>query len=63
MRKGLVWCEYYNEFYIYHTSCVSLLERQQNSLSNLEAYAEAWETCFLLVKIDLNAVSFFDGAS
>ena len=62
MGKCLVWFEYYNEFYIYHTSCVSLLEPQQNSLSNLEAYAEAWQTYFF-AKIVLKAVSFSDGVS
>ena len=35
----------------------------QNSLSNPEAYAEAWQTCFLEKITVLKAVRFFDGVS
>ena len=38
--KFLFWSEYYNQFGIYQPSHVSLLEPQQNNLTNLEAYSE-----------------------
>ena len=38
--KFLVWSEYYNQFGIYQPSNVSLLEPQQNNLSNPEAHLE-----------------------
>ena len=41
--KFLVWSKYYNQFGIYQSSCVSLLEQQSN-LSNPETYSEPCQT-------------------
>ena len=45
-NKGniLVWSEYYDQFGIYQSSHVSLLEPRQNNLSNEEAYLEQYQT-------------------
>ena len=40
----LIWREYYNGFGIYQCSRVSLLDPQQNNLSNLQAYSEPCQT-------------------
>ena len=43
-EKFLVWDECYNQFVIYQPSCVSLIEPQQNNLSNTESYSEPCKT-------------------
>ena len=58
--KFYVLREYRNQFGIYQLSCVSLLEPQQNNLSNLEAYSEHCQTSKIehFAKV-VNTVTFF----
>ena len=61
--KFLVWREYNNQFGIYQTSWVSLLEPWQSNLHNLEAYSEPCQIfkmeCFVKIVNGYKPLTFF----